>query len=55
MNFALNNFSMMKSFSPFKWLKVTRSIKALVFDQTLAELKATMIRDGNFFWAISTN
>ena len=46
---------MMIDFSPFKWLIVARVTIPKVFDQTLAELKATMTKDGSIFWNSSTN
>ena len=55
MNFIITNFSMIIDLSPFKWLIVARATIPKVFDQTLAELKATMTKDGNIFWASSTN
>ena len=41
--------------SSFKRLIVAQVTIPKVFDQTLAELKATMTKDGNIFWASSTN
>ena len=49
MNFVVTNFSMIIDLSPFIWLIVARETIPKVFDQTLAELKATMTKDGNIF------
>ena len=55
MNFVVTNFSMIIDLSPFIWLIVAQETIPKVFDQTLAELKATMTKDGNIFWASFTN
>ena len=57
MNFLLTIlvwWEVLVSLSGLDWLEL-RSIKTLMFDEISAESKATMTKDGNFFWAISTN